>query len=40
MKATTVLLKSLEQLPKQLLTLLISKVEDVPKGIHNRIHAA
>lgn len=39
-KATIILLKGLEQLPKQLLTLLISEVEDVPEGIHNGIDAA
>ncbi|MBL0408029.1 hypothetical protein JKG68_29470 [Microvirga aerilata] len=39
-EVTTIPLKGFDQLPKQLLTLLISEVEDVPEGIHNRIHAA
>jgi hypothetical protein len=36
----TALLKSFDQLAKQLLTLLVPEVEDVSEGIHNRIHAA
>jgi hypothetical protein len=28
-------LKALYQLPKQLLTLLLPKVEDVPEGVHD-----
>jgi hypothetical protein len=36
----TALRKSLNQLLKQFLTLLVPEMEDVPEGIHDRIHAA
>jgi len=36
----TVPLKGLDQLPEQLLTLLVPEMEDIPEGIHNRIHPA
>jgi hypothetical protein len=36
----TVLLKGLDQLPEQLLTLLLPEVEDVPKGVHDGIDSA
>jgi hypothetical protein len=39
-KVRTILLEALDQLCKQLLTLLVPEVKDVPEGIHDRIHAA
>jgi hypothetical protein len=36
----TVLLKGLNQLPKQLLALLVPQPEDVPKGVHDGVNAA
>jgi hypothetical protein len=40
MKARAVPLKGFDQPFEQLCTLLIPEMEDVPKGIHDRIHAA
>jgi len=39
-EATTILLKGFDQLCKQLLTLLIPQPQDVPKGVHDGVHAA
>jgi hypothetical protein len=36
---TAILLKGFDQLLEQLLTLLIPELQEVAKGIHDRIHA-